>query len=237
MTNRDRNLPSNWGNIRQRALRRDDSECKNCGRKGGDYGDADLHVHHIVPRAKGGSNSLGNLRTLCKDCHNAIHHNDKLAPTAQKENTNSESSSSNAGPHIRTNSGKIVNAGTGSSTNSMGPAKAAAIETFGVTILLFAIGIYNPENLVLVLIGIVVSFSTLFKLEAIDSSANGEQQPRYIRFRGAGAMVVLYSPLFFVFDAMFLDYSGLWALASVLCFILMYKVERISEIVTYNLEL
>ncbi len=32
-----------------------------------------LDVHHVVPRANGGSNDLHNLRTLCPDCHADLH--------------------------------------------------------------------------------------------------------------------------------------------------------------------
>ncbi|MWV66044.1 hypothetical protein GRS48_14625 [Halorubrum sp. JWXQ-INN 858] len=32
-----------------------------------------LDVHHVVPRANGGSNDLGNLLTLCPDCHADVH--------------------------------------------------------------------------------------------------------------------------------------------------------------------
>jgi 5-methylcytosine-specific restriction endonuclease McrA len=30
---------------------------------------ATLHVHHIVPRSKGGLSTLENLLTLCEVCH------------------------------------------------------------------------------------------------------------------------------------------------------------------------
>ncbi|SNR53792.1 HNH endonuclease [Halorubrum vacuolatum] len=32
-----------------------------------------LDVHHVVPRANGGSNDLSNLLTLCSACHRDIH--------------------------------------------------------------------------------------------------------------------------------------------------------------------
>jgi hypothetical protein len=49
--------------------------CGNCG------GTNELHVHHIVPLGKGGTNKQDNLKTLCRDCHHSIHHKEKLAPT------------------------------------------------------------------------------------------------------------------------------------------------------------
>lgn len=77
-----RDLPSNWEQKRKRVYKRDSYECQNCGRKGGPFGDAELHAHHGVPRRKGGSNKMSNLITYCKECHNAIHQNNKTAPTA-----------------------------------------------------------------------------------------------------------------------------------------------------------
>lgn len=32
-----------------------------------------LHIHHILPLSKGGSNSLGNLEVVCIPCHHKIH--------------------------------------------------------------------------------------------------------------------------------------------------------------------
>ena len=31
-------------------------------------------VHHIVPISKGGTHARDNLMSLCKSCHNKIHH-------------------------------------------------------------------------------------------------------------------------------------------------------------------
>jgi len=42
---------------------RDGQRCAWCG------GTERLHVDHIVPRAKGGSNEAGNLQVLCRDCN------------------------------------------------------------------------------------------------------------------------------------------------------------------------
>jgi hypothetical protein len=47
-------------------LRRDDFTCQSCGCRSSP---ADLEVHHILPRAQRGSNSIRNLITLCKQCH------------------------------------------------------------------------------------------------------------------------------------------------------------------------
>lgn len=34
-----------------------------------------VHVHHIKPRGRGGSNDLANLADLCSDCHHWVHAN------------------------------------------------------------------------------------------------------------------------------------------------------------------
>jgi len=34
----------------------------------------DLEVHHIIPVSEGGASCPGNLVTLCRDCHCAVHH-------------------------------------------------------------------------------------------------------------------------------------------------------------------
>ena len=74
-------LPPNWATQRRKVLERDGYRCQNCGELGGPHGNVRLEVHHIVPRRNGGTHKIGNLRTLCKDCHNAITY-DRNAPTA-----------------------------------------------------------------------------------------------------------------------------------------------------------
>ena len=49
-------------------LWRDEFTCQLCGSH------RQLQIHHICPRSKGGDNSEGNLLTLCRDCHTAVHH-------------------------------------------------------------------------------------------------------------------------------------------------------------------
>lgn len=46
-------------------------ECCNCKVK------SNLHIHHIIPLAIGGTNYFSNLCLLCEDCHSKIH-NHKL---------------------------------------------------------------------------------------------------------------------------------------------------------------
>lgn len=52
---------------RREVLERDEYRCKACGvsRNSG----AILHIDHIRPVSKGGSNELANLRVLCRDCN------------------------------------------------------------------------------------------------------------------------------------------------------------------------
>ena len=61
-----------YANTREHALVRDDYTCQCCGKK-----NCRLQVHHIQFRSNNGSDNLDNLITLCEDCHNAIHHNEK----------------------------------------------------------------------------------------------------------------------------------------------------------------
>ncbi len=74
-----------WQRLKTAVLRRDGYRCQDCGasfngrsrkvydpraRRGkGGYRRESLEVHHIVPRACGGSDHPGNLKTLCPGCH------------------------------------------------------------------------------------------------------------------------------------------------------------------------
>lgn len=77
----DHEYPADWNRRRENVKKRDNYTCQNCGDKGGEYGSAQLHAHHIVPKSKGGTHDKNNLTTVCDGCHGAIHY-DKLAPTA-----------------------------------------------------------------------------------------------------------------------------------------------------------
>lgn len=44
--------------------------CEQCGRRGV------LHIHHIRPRSRGGTNALSNLSLRCPACHASAHKND-----------------------------------------------------------------------------------------------------------------------------------------------------------------
>lgn len=51
-------------NIRKAVILRDECMCKECGKT-----NVALEVHHITPRRLKGSNTLGNMISLCPNCH------------------------------------------------------------------------------------------------------------------------------------------------------------------------
>lgn len=51
---------------RREALKRDNYSCKLCGTK------ERLECHHIVPYSISQSHAIGNLATLCQDCHSKV---------------------------------------------------------------------------------------------------------------------------------------------------------------------
>lgn len=53
--------------MRHEVFKRDNYTCVECGAKKEDG--ATLHVDHIIPVSKGGSDELDNLQTLCFDCN------------------------------------------------------------------------------------------------------------------------------------------------------------------------
>ncbi len=55
-------------NTKAYVLHRDEYKCMKCKAK-----NVKLHVHHIVFRSQGGTNTPDNLITLCEDCHEKLH--------------------------------------------------------------------------------------------------------------------------------------------------------------------
>lgn len=60
-------------NIRKAVILRDGGKCMECGRSG-----CRLEVHHIKPRRSNGSNTLGNLISLCESCHQKTEGKEEL---------------------------------------------------------------------------------------------------------------------------------------------------------------
>ena len=59
--------PPDWDERRHLLFNTEGNFCSKCGSQ--PY----LHVHHIKPLSKGGSNELSNLKLLCKKCHSNEH--------------------------------------------------------------------------------------------------------------------------------------------------------------------
>lgn len=57
-------MPSNWKLKRQLVGERDGFICRECGVT------EDLTLDHVIPKAWGGSNAIGNLQLLCSPCNN-----------------------------------------------------------------------------------------------------------------------------------------------------------------------
>jgi hypothetical protein len=55
-------------NLRIACLMRDSYTCQHCGKR-----EIRLEAHHIVERSRGGKDTLGNLLTLCDQCHHHLH--------------------------------------------------------------------------------------------------------------------------------------------------------------------
>jgi 5-methylcytosine-specific restriction enzyme A len=62
-----RGYGSEWVKLRQQVLERDAHLCQPCRRKG--RATVGGEVHHVVPKARGGSDEHSNLETTCHDCH------------------------------------------------------------------------------------------------------------------------------------------------------------------------
>lgn len=75
---RQRNVPLN---TRTMVLERDNYTCQMCGRTR--YDGVKLEVDHIIPVAKGGSDNINNLQTLCFDCNRGK--SDKILPNQMKK--------------------------------------------------------------------------------------------------------------------------------------------------------
>lgn len=91
--------PDNWDEIRHRVYNRDNHQCQECGAVGGKEGTAEIHAHHIVSPAAGGTHELANLKTLCAECHSDEHGRPvgKKARTAGSKQRSTDSTPANQG--------------------------------------------------------------------------------------------------------------------------------------------
>lgn len=60
---------------RERVYKRDGYTCQFCHRQ---YGKGELTLDHIVKIEHGGGNEDGNLRTVCRVCHDDHHRQEKM---------------------------------------------------------------------------------------------------------------------------------------------------------------
>ena len=67
------NYSEDWKKLREERLRMDNYICQKCGFDGHKQKHL-LNVHHKVALSRGGRNKLSNLITLCKKCHDKVHH-------------------------------------------------------------------------------------------------------------------------------------------------------------------
>jgi 5-methylcytosine-specific restriction endonuclease McrA len=68
-----------WAIIRQQVLHRDQYRCRGQGCGKSVVGDPTRAVHHILELSRGGRTVLGNLITLCHDCHEKRHSHMRMA--------------------------------------------------------------------------------------------------------------------------------------------------------------
>ena len=77
---------SDWAEIKRRVKKRDNFSCQECGKSYSKKFKKYLHVHHVVPISKGGTNKLYNLITLCVHCHRKKHPHMKKKEKIFKQN-------------------------------------------------------------------------------------------------------------------------------------------------------
>lgn len=74
--NHEGKYPPDWDARRKAVYERDNYICQNCGRRSGPHAGNNgtpLHAHHHTPVSRGGWHNLGNLITVCQNCHDRIH--------------------------------------------------------------------------------------------------------------------------------------------------------------------
>lgn len=98
--------------LRERVYERDEHRCQHCGRHSRPRGSAELHIRHVVPRPRGGSDHPRNLLTLCRKCDDRIHEQHVIGSEDRitlnvVENT-STTSSGTGGPAIAIVAGGVL---------------------------------------------------------------------------------------------------------------------------------
>jgi 5-methylcytosine-specific restriction endonuclease McrA len=104
--------PEHWQQRREKCLDSDEFACQKCGAQGGPNGSAQLHVHHIKPKSKGGSDKLSNLITVCHSCHEEVHNH--AIPEFERAYAKSSYNSSSS---TRTDAGSTVSSDTPAKRN------------------------------------------------------------------------------------------------------------------------
>lgn len=65
-----RGYGADWRRLREQVLDRDAGLCQPCRRRGVATPGCRT-VDHIVPKARGGTDAIGNCQCICEDCHKA----------------------------------------------------------------------------------------------------------------------------------------------------------------------
>lgn len=63
----ERGYGREWDRLRQQAMTRDKYLCQPCLGKG--QVTAATEVDHVMSKAKGGKDEMGNVQAICSDCH------------------------------------------------------------------------------------------------------------------------------------------------------------------------
>ena len=67
-----------FGTVRKALISLQGGKCLLCGKPRIE------HDHHIVPKALGGSDTISNIAGICHECHEKLHHDDKLVEKLSK---------------------------------------------------------------------------------------------------------------------------------------------------------
>jgi len=70
-----------WRQLRNQVLERDGYECQRCGKS--QDASKSLHAHHERRVVEGGEDHPENLTTVCKECHDKIHAEDRRKGTLE----------------------------------------------------------------------------------------------------------------------------------------------------------